>query len=94
MGTGSGIVAIAAARLGASRVCAVDRDPHALAAAADGLQRNAVKRCVDLKQADAFVDVLGEFDLAIANLEAAQITGGGSACSAMSDPAGSCCCGS
>jgi ribosomal protein L11 methyltransferase len=76
VGTGSGIVAIAAARLGASRVCGVDRDPHALAAAADGLQRNAVNRCVDLKQADAFVDVLGEFDLVTANLEAAQIAGG------------------
>ena len=76
VGTGSGIVAIAAARLGASRVCAVDCDPDALAAAADGLQRNAVKRHVDLKQADAFVDVLGEFDLVTANLEAAQIAGG------------------
>jgi ribosomal protein L11 methyltransferase len=73
VGTGSGILAIAAARLGAARICAIDRDPDALVAAADGLQRNAVKQRVDLKQADISVDTLGEFDVVVANLEAEQI---------------------
>ena len=75
VGTGSGILAIAAARLGASHVCAVDRDRDALAAAADSVQRNAVKKVVELKLADISVDTLGEFDVVIANLEAPQIAG-------------------
>jgi ribosomal protein L11 methyltransferase len=41
-GCGSGILAIAAARLGAARLLAVDNDPQALAASADNAQRNGV----------------------------------------------------
>ncbi|HEB67408.1 MAG TPA: 50S ribosomal protein L11 methyltransferase [Gammaproteobacteria bacterium] len=41
-GCGSGILAIAAARLGASRVIGVDTDPQALLATADNARRNAV----------------------------------------------------
>jgi ribosomal protein L11 methyltransferase len=75
VGTGSGILAIAAARLGASHVCAIDRDGDALLAAADGVHRNAVKKVVELKHADISVDALGRFDVVIANLEAPQIAG-------------------
>ncbi len=78
VGTGSGVLAIAAARLGAGRVCAIDRDADALAAAADGVQRNAVKQRVELKKADISVDTLGEFDVVVANLEADQIHAWGS----------------
>lgn len=78
VGTGSGILAIAAARLGATHICAIDRDPDALVAAADGVQRNAVKQRVDLKQADISVDMLGEFDVVVANLESEQIQAWGS----------------
>lgn len=41
-GCGSGILAIAAARLGAARVWGVDIDPQAVAAAKDNAQRNGV----------------------------------------------------
>jgi ribosomal protein L11 methyltransferase len=78
VGTGSGVLAIAAARLGAIRVCAIDRDADALVAAADGLQRNALKQRVELKQADISVDTLGEFDVVVANLECDQIQAWGS----------------
>lgn len=42
-GCGSGILAIAAARLGAGRVVGVDIDPQAVAAARDNAARNAVE---------------------------------------------------
>jgi ribosomal protein L11 methyltransferase len=45
-GCGSGILAIAAARLGAGRVVGVDIDPQALAAARDNAQRNRVSLTV------------------------------------------------
>lgn len=73
VGTGSGVLAMAAARLGAARVCAIDRDTDALAAAADSLRRNALTKRVELRQADISTDVLGEFDVVAANLEAVQI---------------------
>lgn len=41
-GCGSGILAVAAARLGAQRVIAVDHDPQALLATRENAQRNAV----------------------------------------------------
>jgi len=41
-GSGSGILAIAAAKLGAATVCAVDNDPQAILATLDNCQRNGV----------------------------------------------------
>lgn len=73
VGTGSGVLAMAASRLGASRVCAIDRDADALAAARENVWQNPLTRHVELKQADISTDWLGEFDLVVANLEAAQI---------------------
>ncbi|MBI2983233.1 MAG: 50S ribosomal protein L11 methyltransferase, partial [Chloroflexi bacterium] len=43
VGTGSGILAVAAAKRGASRVVAVDTDPVALRAATENAQRNSVQ---------------------------------------------------
>ncbi len=44
-GCGSGILAIAAQRLGATRVTGVDIDPQALAASADNLAANGIAPC-------------------------------------------------
>ena len=52
LGTGSGVLAIAAHALGASGIVAVDRDPDALANAGDNLARNTVGPAVELRQAD------------------------------------------
>ena len=52
LGTGSGVLAIAAHKLGAARVVAVDRDADALANARDNLARNAAGQAVTLRQAD------------------------------------------
>lgn len=48
LGTGSGILSIAAAKLGASRVLAVDIDDQAIAAARENLQRNQAETQVQL----------------------------------------------
>jgi ribosomal protein L11 methyltransferase len=47
-GCGSGVLAIAALKLGAARVIAIDNDPQALAATLDNAQRNGVGGKVDL----------------------------------------------
>lgn len=67
VGTGSGILAIAAARLGARRVLAIDVDPVAIAAAADNVSRNEMEAIVTLRcgSTDA---VEGRYALIVANL--------------------------
>lgn len=51
-GCGSGILAVAAARLGARRVWALDIDPQALTATADNAVRNGVSDCLRVMPAD------------------------------------------
>ncbi len=52
-GCGSGILAIAACKLGASKVYAVDIDPQALIATRDNAARNAVEQCIEVMLPDA-----------------------------------------
>ena len=63
-GCGSGILAIAAARLGASRVAGVDIDPQAVEAARANAERNGVTALF----ADSAQPVAGEYDLVVANI--------------------------
>lgn len=63
-GCGSGILAIAAARLGAGRVAGVDIDPQAVVAAYANAERNAVSALF----ADSAQPVAGEYDLVVANI--------------------------
>jgi len=65
VGTGSGILAIAAAKRGASPVVAVDNDPIAVEAARENTTRNGV--LVPVAQATA-ADVPGRFDVVVANI--------------------------
>jgi ribosomal protein L11 methyltransferase len=65
VGTGSGLLAIAAARLGAARVVATDNDPVALDVAAENAARNGV--ALELS-GEAPSLLPGEFDLVIANI--------------------------
>jgi ribosomal protein L11 methyltransferase len=50
-GTGTGILAIAAARLGAADVLAVDLEPNALEVARENSVRNGVAACISFQQA-------------------------------------------
>jgi ribosomal protein L11 methyltransferase len=74
LGCGTGILAMAAARLGASSVVAVDDDPMALGVARANLADNRLRRRVGLRHADA-ADALrdGPFDLALVNIGATVI---------------------
>jgi ribosomal protein L11 methyltransferase len=63
-GTGSGILAIAAARLGADPVVGVDIDDTALTAAQDNANRNSVR--ISLRHTRAPLDM--QFDRVVANI--------------------------
>lgn len=73
VGTGSAILAIAAAKLGAGEVMAVESDPDAIENAQDNLVRNEVADRVELLHGlvdDEFLALLGpgRFDLIVANI--------------------------
>ncbi|MCK5857775.1 50S ribosomal protein L11 methyltransferase [Abyssibacter sp.] len=70
MGCGSGVLAVAAARLGASRIDGVDIDPQAVQATRDNAQRNAVTVQAWLPK-DAPTD--SRYDIVIANILAAPL---------------------
>lgn len=75
VGTGSGVLAIAAALLGAGRVLAIDLDPVACRAARENLARNpaAIGRVEVLEQdAAALGDIAA--DLVVANLTSSLLT--------------------
>ncbi|MBS1141969.1 MAG: ribosomal protein [Proteobacteria bacterium] len=63
-GCGSGILAIAAARLGAGHVAGVDIDPQAVDAARANAERNGVTALF----ADSATPVAGEYDVVVANI--------------------------
>lgn len=63
-GCGSGILAIAAARLGAGRVAGVDIDPLAVEAARSNAERNGVVALF----ADSAMPAAGEYDVVVANI--------------------------
>jgi ribosomal protein L11 methyltransferase len=63
-GCGSGILAIAAARLGAGRVVGIDIDPQAVQAARDNAERNGV--AIELGLPDQLG--AGQYDVLVANI--------------------------
>ena len=65
VGTGSGILAIAARRLGAGRVAACDEDPVAVDVARRNAERNEAE--VEVTGA-ALAEIPGRFDLVLANI--------------------------
>ena len=74
LGTGSGILAMAARRLGAGRVVAADNDDVALDVARVNLAANALADQIEVRLADANEACrLGPFDLALVNIGATTI---------------------
>ena len=73
VGTGSGVLAIAAAKLGAERVIGVDNDPEALRNAAENVAGNACEGRVELIEAELGSLSLPSADVVTANLTAAVL---------------------
>jgi ribosomal protein L11 methyltransferase len=71
VGCGSGVLAIAAAKLGFAPVVAVDSDEAAVEASLQNAARNGVD--VDIRRADALTDPLPEAELVLANLDLATL---------------------
>ncbi len=67
VGTGSGILGIAAVKLGAGGVIAVDTDPLAVTNARENVSLNGVEERVRLF-GGSITDVAGDFDLVVANI--------------------------
>jgi ribosomal protein L11 methyltransferase len=76
VGTGSGVLAIAAWRLGAERVVAMDYDADALTSARENVERNDATASVTLARLDLTDEPgrpAGEFDVVVANLTGAML---------------------
>ncbi len=69
VGTGSGILAIAAARLGAKQVLGVDIDPMAVQVAKENVEKNGLTDIIDIREGDlvAGLDDV-RCDFAVANI--------------------------
>ncbi|NLG85363.1 MAG: 50S ribosomal protein L11 methyltransferase [Firmicutes bacterium] len=70
LGTGSGILAIAAAALGAGKVLGRDLDPVAVEVARANVVANGLAELVRIEEGDLLTDLEGDFDLVLANLTA------------------------
>lgn len=68
VGTGSGILAIAAAKLGAKEIIATDIDDAALEAAKENARRNQVEDKINFVKSDLLRQVKGQFDIVLSNL--------------------------
>ena len=68
VGTGSGVLAIVAAKLGAKRVEAVDFDPVAVRVARENVRQNGAEDVVHTERSDLLKSVAGKADLIIANI--------------------------
>ncbi len=73
VGTGSGILALAAARLGATRVVALDMDPVAVAAAQANVVHNGLARVIEVRQGSLPLARPERFDIVVANIIARVI---------------------
>jgi ribosomal protein L11 methyltransferase len=75
VGTGSGILAVAAVKLGAARCLALDVDPQAVRVARDNAARNGVAERVQVVEGTLPTALASRhaFDLAVANITAAAV---------------------
>jgi ribosomal protein L11 methyltransferase len=89
-GTGSGLLAIAAWRLGAREVIALDCDPDALQAARENIERNGATTAVAIVEADlgALAKSWPQFDIVLANLTGSLLQRSAGILSALMSPSG------
>lgn len=68
VGTGSGILSIAAGLLGAGHVLAVDIDPDAVRVAAENVSHNGLENVVDVQQGNLLDHIEQVCDICVANI--------------------------
>ena len=73
VGTGSGVLALAALRLGAAAVSAIDNDPDALQNARENIARNAASASIAVIEADLGTLAPDSADVVVANLTGAVL---------------------
>jgi ribosomal protein L11 methyltransferase len=90
VGTGSGVLAIAAAKLGATSVVAIDEDPDALRNAHENVERNQVADRVILRELQLGVapSGIGRAALVMANLTSGVLLKHAAALIALVEPSG------
>lgn len=72
VGTGSGILALAAARIGSNRITAIDIDPQAVAIALQNLELNGAGHAVQVSTTP-LADIGDTFDVVLANILAEEL---------------------
>lgn len=75
IGTGSGILGIVAAKLGATKVLGVDLDPVCVKVANENIKMNNVDDVVEIKNGDLLEVVEGKADIIVSNIIAEIIAG-------------------
>jgi ribosomal protein L11 methyltransferase len=88
IGTGSGVLAMAAERLGAARAIGIDHDPDAIQSARENLELNREVRSVSFDLADLTAAGLPAADVVTANLTGALLVRSSSAVLAAVRPGG------
>ncbi|HEY7501289.1 MAG TPA: 50S ribosomal protein L11 methyltransferase [Vicinamibacterales bacterium] len=73
VGTGSGVLAIAAAKLRASTVLAIDHDPDALENARENARRNGCADAIEVREVDLATAAAAPAEIVTANLTAAVL---------------------
>jgi ribosomal protein L11 methyltransferase len=72
VGTGSGVLSIAAALMGATRIIAVDIDPEAIRVTRENLQLNGMENLVEASTTDLGL-LTGEYGVVVANILAEEL---------------------
>ena len=88
VGTGSGVLAIAAWKLGARRITAIDNDPDALTNARDNVDRNGAGEAVGVSEIDLSTASLEPAGLVLANLTGAILQRHATALRGLATPGG------
>jgi ribosomal protein L11 methyltransferase len=88
VGTGSGVLALAAFRLGASHVTAMDNDPDALQNARENIARNGAPESITVIEADISSGPGARADVVVANLTGAVLQRYAAALRQMVQPGG------
>lgn len=88
LGTGSGVLALAAWRLGASDIEALDYDEDAVVNARENLRLNGAESAITLRQADLTVEPVAPGDVVTANLTGAMLIAQAPSLTALVRPGG------